>query len=166
MTKKLNQTAYYKSPIGWLKIDGDGNEIVAVNFVTKPRIRVTKDPLLQRALIEIHEYFNGKRERFTLKLRFTGTSFQQKVWSKLCKINCGDKASYRTIAALAGRPQAFRAAANAISRNRMAVLVPCHRVVASGGAISGYSGGVWRKKWLLEHEAKFKLRKARGAQRS
>src|SRR3989338_4847629 len=109
MTKKLNQSVYYKSPIGWLKIDGDGNEIAALHFVTKPRVRVTKDPLLQRALIEIHEYFMGKRGRFTLKLRFIGTAFQQKVWSKLCKINCGDKVSYHTIAALAGRPQAVRA---------------------------------------------------------
>ena len=152
MVKKDTQIAYYKSPIGWIKIGSDGREIVAVDFASKNRVSAGKGPVLQKALRQIDEYFKGKRKRFDLKLRFKGTPFQEKVWSELQKINLGSTASYQNIATRTGKSKAVRAAGTAIGRNPLAIIVPCHRVIASNGLLAGYAGGVWRKKWLLDHE--------------
>ena len=148
--------AYYRSPIGWIEIRSNGKEIIALSFAAKPRQNVPKDPLSGKAIREIGEYFNGKREHFTFKLAAQGTRFQKKVWAELPKIGFGETVSYQEIASWIGRPKAVRAAASAIGRNPVAVVVPCHRVVASNGALAGYAGGTRRKRWLLEHEKKLK----------
>ena len=147
-------TAYYRSPIGWIEIQSNGKEIIALSFVARPRQSVPKYPLFRKALREISEYFNGKRERFTIKLDIRGTPFQKKIWAQLRKIGFGQTTSYREIASRIGQPKAVRAAASAVGRNPAAIVVPCHRVIASSGALAGYAGGARRKEWLLEHESR------------
>lgn len=148
--------AYYKSPIGWLELKSDGKALVGVDFVSKPKKSVSKDPVLKKTLFQFDRYFKGKLSKFALNLRFAGTPFQKKVWSELRKIDHGDTFSYQKVASRTGRVKAFRAAGTAVGKNPFSIIVPCHRVIASDGGIGGYAGGLWRKKWLLRHEEKFK----------
>ena len=153
MTKEIYR-AYYKSPIGWIEIRGNGKEIVSLEFVPKKREETDVDASLNPALQQLHEYFIGKRTRFSLKLNFVGTSFQRSIWRRLQKIKFACTASYQNVAAEVGRRKAVRAAGSAVGKNKIAIVVPCHRVIASNGDIAGYAGGIWRKKWLLNHEKK------------
>lgn len=101
---------------------------------------------------ELAEYFTGIRTRFSVPVQFRGTTFQQRVWRELQRIPFGRTANYETVAKRIGAPTAARAVARANGTNRLYLLVPCHRVVAKSGALSGYGGGVWRKRRLLELE--------------
>ena len=101
------------------------------------------------------EYFNGKRKFFTLLLSQTGTAFQQNVWNELEKIHYGSTISYHTLSKKLGNAKAIRAVGTANGKNNIAIVIPCHRVIGSNGSLVGYAGELWRKKWLLEHEAKF-----------
>ena len=101
---------------------------------------------------ELKKYFEGKFRAFTVPQRLMGTPFQERVWRELRKIPHGKTASYADIAARVGRPAAVRAVARANATNRLCILVPCHRVIASDGTLSGYGGGVWRKRLLLDLE--------------
>jgi O-6-methylguanine DNA methyltransferase len=109
-------------------------------------------PLLERLETELEEYFAGKRRDFDLPIAEPGTPFQERVWSALRDIPYGETRSYAELAAAVGDPAAVRAVAQANGRNRIAILVPCHRVIGSDGGLGGYGGGVWRKKRLLEIE--------------
>lgn len=108
-------------------------------------------PLLSIAL-ELQSYFAGEISEFTTPYRVFGTVFQQQVWQALCTIPFGQTRTYAQQAQLLGRPKAYRAVANANGANQLALIIPCHRVVASGGGLGGYGGGVELKRWLLEHE--------------
>jgi AraC family transcriptional regulator of adaptative response/methylated-DNA-[protein]-cysteine methyltransferase len=110
--------------------------------------------VLKKLESELAEYFAGQRKNFTTPLRTKGTSFQEKVWEQLRKIPSGATTSYGDVARRIGRPSAVRAVARANAANRICILIPCHRVIAASGAISGYAGGVWRKRKLLEIEGK------------
>ena len=101
---------------------------------------------------ELDEYFAGRRTRFDVELAVAGTAFQRSVWQRLSAIPFGATRSYRAIADELGRPGAQRAVGRANGLNRIAILIPCHRVVRDDGTLCGYGGGLWRKKWLLEHE--------------
>lgn len=101
---------------------------------------------------EIAEYFEGKRERFTVPLVIDGTPFQEKVWKALRKIPYGETRSYKDQAVMIGHPKAVRAVANANGDNRIAIIIPCHRVIGADGKLVGYGGGLWRKKYLLKLE--------------
>jgi AraC family transcriptional regulator of adaptative response/methylated-DNA-[protein]-cysteine methyltransferase len=101
---------------------------------------------------ELERYFAGTLTRFTVPLELPGTPFQVKVWNRLMRIPFGETLSYRELAADIGRPGAQRAVGRANGDNRLAILVPCHRVVRANGSLCGYGGGLWRKKWLLDHE--------------
>ena len=101
---------------------------------------------------ELEEYFEGKRKEFTVQLFTLGTDFQQSVWKKLQAIKYGDTRSYKQQAVSIGKPNAVRAVANANGMNRIAIIIPCHRVIGDDGNLTGYGGGLWRKKWLLDHE--------------
>jgi AraC family transcriptional regulator of adaptative response/methylated-DNA-[protein]-cysteine methyltransferase len=107
---------------------------------------------LQRLQIELAEYFAGSRQHFTVPLIYPGTPFQQRVWSELLKIPYGQTRSYQELAAVVGSPQAVRAVGRANGQNRIAILIPCHRVINKNGALCGYGGGLARKKYLLELE--------------
>lgn len=111
-----------------------------------------RNGVLDRCRSELAEYFRGKRKEFTVPLRFPGTPFQKKVWNELLRIPYGTSIAYRELARRIGAPRATRAVGRGNGLNRIAILVPCHRVVASDGGLGGYGGGVWRKQALLELE--------------
>lgn len=113
-------------------------------------------PVLKLAAEQIEQYFAGERTEFTLPLRLDGTSFQSSVWKKLLEIPYGQTSSYGKMADELGKPNASRAVGRTNGDNRLAIVVPCHRVVRSDGHLCGYAGGLWRKRWLLEHERKAK----------
>jgi len=112
-------------------------------------------PVLQETAEQIDQYFQGTRTQFDLPLRLDGTPFQTAVWKQLRQIPYGQTNSYRELAQQVGKPSASRAVGRTNGDNRLAVVVPCHRVVRSDGHLCGYAGGLWRKKWLLEHERNF-----------
>lgn len=114
--------------------------------------RAPQHPLIRRAKKELHEYFSGKRKRFTLPLAPAGTAFQRRVWSVLKRIPHGRTVTYAEEAVSAGKGSAVRAVANANARNPIPILIPCHRVVRSNGTLGGYSGGHSKKRKLLAHE--------------
>jgi AraC family transcriptional regulator of adaptative response/methylated-DNA-[protein]-cysteine methyltransferase len=103
---------------------------------------------------QIAEYFEGTRKNFGLPLVIPGTPFQQSVWKVLQEIPYGTTRSYKQQALAIGNPNAIRAVAKANGYNRLCIIIPCHRVIGDDGHLTGYGGGIWRKKWLLDHEAK------------
>jgi methylated-DNA-[protein]-cysteine S-methyltransferase len=111
------------------------------------------DPLLQQAATQIADYFAGRRAHFELPLDLHGTAFQQSVWRALCNIKLGATQSYADVARRVGAPQAVRAVGAAVGRNPVSVIVPCHRVVGTNGSLTGYAGGLDRKRALLALEA-------------
>ncbi len=113
--------------------------------------------ILRQLRTELREYFEKKRREFTVPFAAHGSDFQQRTWRELQRIPCGETASYETIAARLGAPSAVRAVARANAANPIYLLVPCHRVIAKNGTLSGYGGGVWRKRLLLEFERNGKL---------
>lgn len=109
---------------------------------------------LEQTARELAEYFEGRRREFTVPWVAPGTAFQQAVWKELTRIPYGTTRSYRAQAEALGTPEAVRAVANANGMNRIAIIIPCHRVIGSDGQLTGYGGGLWRKKWLLDLEQK------------
>jgi AraC family transcriptional regulator of adaptative response/methylated-DNA-[protein]-cysteine methyltransferase len=107
---------------------------------------------LDRLRTELGEYFGGTRRRFDIPLDLAGTAFQRRVWNRLQEIPFGETVSYRRVAKEVGRVEAVRAVGQANGKNPVAIVVPCHRVVRTDGSLCGYGGGLWRKRWLLEHE--------------
>ena len=118
----------------------------------KARIIVGKNEYSVMAEDQLREYFEGTRTQFTIPLDTPGTVFQQKVWDELQRVPYGTTRSYREQANAVGRPDAVRAVASANGHNRVSIVIPCHRVIGSDGQLTGYGGGLPRKKWLLEHE--------------
>lgn len=155
----MNTTTYSRlivTPIGTLIATADEQAIIALDFTDEaPSIHHHTDhPLLLRLETELSEYFGGVRRDFTLPLAPEGTPFQQRVWDVLRTIPYGETISYGQEAILFGNPKATRAVANANGKNPISILIPCYRVIASGGRLGGYSGGLWRKEFLLELEKK------------
>lgn len=149
---------YYHSPVGLLKISGTENYISEVTFhdtSQKPEGNKKHLPhLLINCVEQLIQYFNGQRITFDLPINQLGTAFQQDVWNILTQIPFGKTISYLELARKTGDTKATRAVANANGKNNIAIIVPCHRVIGSNKELVGYAGGLWRKKWLLEHEAK------------
>jgi AraC family transcriptional regulator, regulatory protein of adaptative response / methylated-DNA-[protein]-cysteine methyltransferase len=110
---------------------------------------------IEKMKTELLEYFSGKRKTFTVPLVFTGTDFQKSVWNELLRIPFGTTRSYSTQAVAIGNSSSVRAVANANGMNKISIVVPCHRVIGENGHLTGYGGGLWRKKWLIDHEKKF-----------
>lgn len=151
-------TAYYSSPVGLLKLQCSDKHIKAVSFYDdKNDVQNDGHKLLQICAKQLDEYFTGKRKQFTLPLNQDGTEFQTKVWDLLCKISYGKTISYNDLSKQYGDLKAIRAVASANGKNNIAIIVPCHRVIGSNQSLVGYAGGLWRKKWLLDHEAKHHL---------
>lgn len=111
-------------------------------------------PLLIVCVEQLIQYFNGERRQFELPVHQPGTPFQQEVWSLLTQIPFGKTISYAELARRTGDTKATRAVAHANGKNQIAIIVPCHRVIGSNGDLVGYAGGLSRKRWLLDHEAK------------
>jgi methylated-DNA-[protein]-cysteine S-methyltransferase len=152
------QTTYYHSPVGLLKISGTDDYITEISFNDKvERIEGKKknlSPMLIQAIEQLIQYFNGERRNFELPINQAGTDFQKEVWSELMTIPYAKTISYLELARRTGDSKATRAVANANGRNNVCIVVPCHRVIGANKELVGYSGGLWRKKWLLEHEMK------------
>ncbi|MGK9172364.1 methylated-DNA--[protein]-cysteine S-methyltransferase [Yokenella regensburgei] len=127
-------------------------EIDALQRVYQARILAGENAHTQQAIKEIEAYFCGTRTHFTVPLDIPGTPFQQAVWQALRQVGYGETAHYALLAAKTGRPDAVRAVASATGANRIAIIIPCHRISGKAGGLTGYGGGIARKKWLLEHE--------------
>lgn len=112
------------------------------------------DVLLAPARRQLTEYFAGARTTFDVPLRFEGTPFQRRVWQALTRIPFGTTMSYGELAKQVGTPKGSRAVGGANGRNPLVVIVPCHRVIGAGGALTGFGGGIPRKRWLLDHEGR------------
>ena len=151
-------TTYYHSPVGVLKISGTDDYISEVSFHDKTQktegSKKNLPPLLIQCIEQLIQYFNGQRRNFELPINQPGTNFQQGVWAELMQIPYGKTISYLELARRTGDTKATRAVANANGKNNVAIIIPCHRVIGSNKELVGYGGGLWRKKWLLELEAK------------
>jgi methylated-DNA-[protein]-cysteine S-methyltransferase len=147
------ETAIIKTILGFTEIIGDENGISKIHVFDQEQ-KVSKNiPLeLQEAVSQIQDYFEGNRDDFNFKLNPKGTDFQQKVWQELLNIPYGKTMSYQELSIKLGDVKAIRAVANANGKNPLWIVVPCHRVIGSDGSLTGYAGGLWRKKWLLDHE--------------
>lgn len=171
--KKLTlYSAEIESPVGRIVAIADSEKLYCVAFADQKNV----DPAIKKLLFtknmtltpgtsaplkslcpELTAYFNGSLTMFTTPIALHGTPFQQNVWNELVKIPYGQTQSYKEIAQKIGNEQACRAVAQANAHNPFVIVVPCHRVIAANGNLSGYNGGITRKQWLLEHEKKISL---------
>jgi len=160
--KKINDQlglsrAVISTPLGFVEITTTDKAVRKVHMGgqgsgTKPQAGAP--PILGECCRQLEEYFSGKRRRFDLALDLQGTEFEKKVWRQLLRIPYGQTASYQETAQAIGRPKAVRAVGAANGKNLVAIIVPCHRVIGRDGRLVGYGGGLWRKKWLLDHESR------------
>ena len=143
----------YYSPIGPLLIEAEDNLIRKISFHDREIETNGFNPELKEKISDqFDEYFTGNRFEFDLPLYSGGTEFQKKVWEKLISIPYGNQITYMDLALQLGDKNLVRAVGGANSRNPLAILVPCHRVIGNKNKLTGYAGGIWRKKWLLQHE--------------
>jgi methylated-DNA-[protein]-cysteine S-methyltransferase len=145
--------AYHRSPIGLIEIGATDLAVTRVAFVEAERPDAPTNDLALGTERQLAEYFAGTRRVFDLRLALYGTAFQLRVWGLMLGVSVGQTASYQQLARALGQPHGARAVGAAAGRNPVAIVVPCHRVVGSNGGLTGYAGGVWRKEWLLRHEA-------------
>lgn len=142
-----------QTPIGSLVIEANETEIHVIGFKDDIKDESPND-LTEKAKEQLTQYFDGQRYEFDFPIEQAGTDFQQSVWKELLKISAGKPISYTTLSEKMNNPLAIRAIASANGKNKLMIVIPCHRVIGSNGDLVGYAGGLWRKKWLLEHEAK------------
>jgi methylated-DNA-[protein]-cysteine S-methyltransferase len=146
------ETVCIQTPLGIAKIVGDEHGISSISVSDNGESSLTIPDNLQEAVLQLQDYFDKKRTHFTFKLNPQGTDFQQKVWKSLLEIPFGKTRTYREQSKLLGDVKAIRAVASANGKNPLWIVVACHRVIGTDGSLTGYAGGLWRKKWLLEHE--------------
>ena len=146
--------AYYRNPLGTAKIIEEDGFITTISILDEDiAIEEPGSDLLKTAIQQLDEYFKGERKAFDLPIKQAGTDFQQQVWDELLKIDYGKTITYGQQSNNINSPLAIRAIAAANGKNNLWVVVPCHRVIGADGSLTGYAGGLWRKQWLLEHEA-------------
>lgn len=143
---------YYESPIGLLLLLASPFQLEYIQFVEDRKHQEVINEVLQKTILQLDDYFSGKRIKFDLPLNVVGTDFQNKVWDALRKINYGQTVTYKIIAEKINHSKAYRAVGHANNKNQLPIIIPCHRVIGSKGRLTGYAGGLWRKQWLLEHE--------------
>ncbi len=146
------EICYIKTPVGIAKIMGNENGITTISVLSEDTISDEIPKNLLEAVAQLNEYFEGKRKIFDFKINPAGTEFQQKVWRALFEIPFGKTMSYLELSKKLGDVKAIRAVASANGKNPLWIVIPCHRVIGTDGSLTGYAGGLWRKKWLLEHE--------------
>ncbi|AIY06838.1 methylated-DNA--protein-cysteine methyltransferase [Planococcus sp. PAMC 21323] len=146
----------FESPIGIVEITGTEKAVLSILFNEKSEVSSPISVNTPQVLIDCHqqlvEYFKGQRMEFTIPLESKGTEFQQKVWTALTDVPYAETASYGTIAKAVDSEKAVRAVGNANSKNKLSIIVPCHRVIGANGKLTGYAGTLPRKEWLLRHE--------------
>lgn len=143
------------SPLGTIYIYADDTAVYEIGFLEGEADFLERpSALTELCKLQLAEYFSGDRLVFTFAMIYKGTSFQKLVWEHLCRIPAGQPVSYSKLSSAMNNPLAIRAIASANGRNKIAIAVPCHRVIGSTGDMVGYAWGTWRKKWLLEHESR------------
>lgn len=152
----MNETsAIIPSPLGHILLTANHDQVIEIKFIGDALpLQAATTSLLQEASTQLQEYFEGSGTEFSFPFGQQGTPFQQRVWAALLDIPFGKTISYKTMAIRLGDEKCIRAAGTANGKNQLAIVVPCHRVVGTNGALVGYAGELWRKQWLLEHEAK------------
>ena len=149
----MKVTTIINTPLGPTEISGDEDGISCIRILDQAQPDSNDIPeVLISAVEQLTVYFNGGLEAFNLKLNPEGTPFQKKVWNALSQIHYGNTISYLELSKILGDVKAIRAVAAANGKNPLWIVVPCHRVIGKDGSLTGYAGGLWRKKWLLEHE--------------
>ena len=146
--------SYLPSPVGLITLIADEDAVHTITFEEQQSSGEPSSTLSEEAKKQLSEYFEGKRLEFDFPYRQNGTPFQQMVWDELVKIQIGYPISYTQLSRHLNNPLAIRAIASANGKNNLAIVVPCHRVIGHNGDLVGYAGGLWRKQWLLEHEAR------------
>ncbi len=148
-------TGYIKVSAGIIKIICSEEYVFSVSFSDTIKENDKGSEVLDKALKQMNEYFSGERKKFDLPLYFEGTEFQKSVWNELRKIPYGTTVSYKDIAEGIKNEKAVRAVGNANNKNKIMIIVPCHRVIGKNGKLVGFAGGLDKKEFLLEHEKKF-----------
>jgi O-6-methylguanine DNA methyltransferase len=161
-----------RTPLGTMLAGATDDGICLLEFTDRPMLPTQlagierwlrrplvagRHPLIERLQVQLDDYFAGRRAHFDLPLVAPGSPFQQRAWAVLRTIPTGRTLSYEELARGAGRPRAQRAAGTANGANRIAVVIPCHRVIRKDGELGGYGGGTWRKAWLLDHERRLAM---------
>ncbi len=142
------------TPLGIAKLEGDKSGLASITVLNDDIPASTVIPeLLEDVVYQLQEYFEGTRDSFSLKLSPNGTEFQKRVWDALQDIPYGKTISYLELSKTLGDVKAIRAVAAANGKNPLWIVIPCHRVIGSDGSLTGYAGGLHRKKWLLDHES-------------
>lgn len=146
------ETCFYSSPVGKLRISATSKGICEIDFHSSKVKSSSNNSHIQICIQQLDEYFAHKRETFDFPLDVHGTEFQMKVWCALQKIPHGHTLSYGDIARKIKNPKAMRAVGLANNKNKIAIVIPCHRVIGKDGSLTGYAGGLTKKQWLLNHE--------------
>ena len=159
------ETIYYTSPVGLLELRSAGDTLTHLLFINSRKgtqmnekeikIIPPQSAVLKECAKQLNDYFAGQLMAFILPITQTGTGFQQTVWNELCHIPYGHTISYMELSKRIGNVKAIRAVGTANGSNNISIIVPCHRVIGSNGSLVGYGGDLWRKRWLLEHEARY-----------
>ena len=152
----MNTVSYYQSPVGWFKLTADETSLCSLELNAQPDEQVVHQiishPVLLNTHIQLSEYFSGQRKTFDIPLSFHGTDFQMQCWRSLIAIPYGETRSYKDIAIEIENSKAVRAVGMANNRNKIAIIIPCHRVIGANGKLVGFGGGLSMKEWLLNHE--------------
>lgn len=146
-----NYKQYYNSPIGYVEIIANNTFVECISF-TPSREQNCSNEITRLAVDQLHEYFENRRKSFSIPYQINGSAFSKSVLTQVAKIEFGHTTSYTTIAAALGSKSKVRAVGNVNSKNKLLLIIPCHRIIASNGNLTGYAGGLERKRWLLEHE--------------
>lgn len=160
MTKRYY--GYYDSPLGILEVITSEEAVISAIFIKAEKQsqeineKQEEAEILREAIKQFDEYFKGIRKEFNLKLEIEGTEFQKAAWEALMKIPYGETRSYKEQAVSMGREKAVRAVGNANGKNLISIIIPCHRVIGADKSLTGYTGGIDKKQWLLDHENKHK----------
>ncbi|MBY0121533.1 methylated-DNA--[protein]-cysteine S-methyltransferase [Bacillus sp. S/N-304-OC-R1] len=146
----------YESPVGVLEISGTHEAILSILFSEESQKSNLKSAETPHVLVDCYnqldEYFKGERYEFTFPYQFEGTDFQKSVWEALKDIPYAETGSYKDIAVSIGNEKAVRAVGSANGKNKLSIVIPCHRIIGANGKLTGYAGGLERKEWLLQHE--------------
>jgi methylated-DNA-[protein]-cysteine S-methyltransferase len=151
----MSATTYYHSPLGWIEITASADAVTSLVFCDERKNDENNDSMiLAECVRQLDEYFAGRLTNFDVPVSQNGTEFQKNVWNALMDIPFAKTVSYGYMARMLNRPKAARAVGAANGKNRVWSVVPCHRVIGADGSLTGYAGGIERKRWLLAHETK------------
>jgi len=146
-------TSKLDTPIGTITITATEHAVTFIGFKADDSDNPSNE-VSEQARQQLQEYFDGRRLTFDFPTDQSGTDIQKQVWAELMLVQAGTPISYTVLSKRMGNPLAIRAIASANGKNNLMVVVPCHRIIGAQGDLVGYAGGLWRKKWLLDHEAK------------